>query len=122
MRQMNLKTGLFDIQSNLSGNIEQTKNIIDKNAAIEAARAGEHGRGFAVIADEVRQLAEKTNKAVGEIQIVIQSMGQDVLKMNEYNNMLGKGIVESNEYINELERKLSEVLDKILQEKDELAN
>lgn len=110
MAQLNEHSQAITRIMNVISDIADQTNLLALNAAIEAARAGEAGRGFAVVADEVRKLAEKTMTSTHDVSEAIQAIQQSTAKSVESMDIAFEQITRATDYAQQSGRALEEIV------------
>ncbi|GAB1304837.1 methyl-accepting chemotaxis protein [Bacillus altitudinis] len=105
-------TGIQDLLGNIHAIADQT-NLLALNAAIEAARAGEHGRGFAVVADEVRKLAEESSQLTDQISQLLANVNKDTERSSQSMTKVERDVAEGVKISQLSEQSFQEILESI---------
>lgn len=118
INQLAVKTESIDSILDVIRSVSEQTNLLALNAAIEAARAGEHGRGFAVVADEVRTLAQRTNQSTDEIQSTIRELQDEATKaVDAMNTSIAKAndgvgaVVQAEHVLGDIEANIRQLRD-----------
>jgi methyl-accepting chemotaxis protein len=125
IRLLDQRTKEIEEMLNVITDISAQTNLLALNAAIEAARAGEHGRGFAVVADEVRKLADQSNQSSGQISKLIEEIHKDMAQTIQTMGKVKGEVVSGIEIANETEKRFNGILtstSQISQQIEELAS
>ncbi|MBF0505423.1 MAG: methyl-accepting chemotaxis protein [Nitrospirae bacterium] len=120
IEKLNNRVGEIGNIITVINDIADQTNLLALNAAIEAARAGEQGRGFAVVADEVRRLAERTIGATAEISGKIRAVQSESLQTTESMRDASDEVTKANEYISQVGDALTHIVESVQKVRDQI--